>query len=139
LSAQLEKDVADVEERLVAVARLSFKDLTNEMSQSTAKGGRMRVKTGFLRASGKASLTGMPSGPLRGDPEQSYNYDEGAGVDLTVGRFKLGMTLYWGWTAAYAQFREVYDGFMEGAIRHWPRIVAINTDTVRRKFDSAKR
>jgi hypothetical protein len=104
------------------------------MQEPTAKGGNMRVDTGFLRASGQGSLTGMPTGPTRGERTEpdSYTTNEQQTV-VELGKLKLGATFYFGWTAAYAAIREVYDGFMERGLRQWPRIVAINTDIIRER------
>lgn len=95
----------------------------------------MRVDTGFLRASGQASLNGMPSGPSRGERKEpnSYPYNEN-NVEVRLGELKLGAVFYFGWTANYARYRELFDGFLEGALMHWARIVAINTDTIRQRI-----
>lgn len=97
------------------------------------KGGRMRVDTGFLRASGQASLTGMPVGPTRGAKDGSYNYDASV-TEATIGNMELGVTLYWGWTAAYARYREAYDGFMYAALQNWPQTVNRIVEEAKRRF-----
>lgn len=86
------------------------------------KGGRMRVDTGFLRASGQMSFNGMPTGPLRGDPEQRYEWD-GKSFELQLAGLEIGMIVYFGWTAAYAAAREARDGFMAGAAQKWQSFV----------------
>lgn len=138
-SAQLEDIIAATEKRMIAVVRLSLQDVINEAQQSVYKGGRMRVDTGFLRASGQASLTGMPSGPTRGEKKEPGAYDKGddaisATVQTSLQNLEIGNTFYFGWTAEYARYREVFDGFLEGALRHWGRIVAFNTDIVKSRI-----
>lgn len=134
-SAQVEDIVAVSEKRMVALMRQSLQDVINNAQTPVAKGGRMRVDTGFLRASGQASLNGMPTGPTRGerDAPNSYNFDD-RNVEVRLGELKFGATFFFGWTAEYARYRELFDGFLEGALQHWARIVAINTDTIRQRI-----
>lgn len=61
-TAQVEQMIANSKEAMLAVVQGSIRDMTNDMQIPVAKGGRMRVDTGFLRASARASLNGMPSG-----------------------------------------------------------------------------
>jgi len=137
-SADIEDIVTVNEKRMTALMRQSLQDVINNASQSTAKGGRMRVDTGFLRGSGKASLTGMPSGPTRGEKTEPGAYGGAdAALDTSVAsaieNLEMGNTFYFGWTANYAKYREVFDGFLEGALMQWGRIVAFNTDTIRQR------
>lgn len=139
LATDLEAIALVTEKRMTAVMRASLQDLIDNAQTPTAKGGRMRVDTGFLRASGQASLNGMPTGPERGERTERHAYDDGnSGLDqsiiVTLGKLTIGATFYFGWTAAYARYRELYDGFLEGAVQHWPRIVAINTDILRERI-----
>lgn len=120
---------------MIALARQSIQDVIDDAQVPVAKGGRMRVDTGFLRASGQGSLSGMPSGPVRGDNKQpnSYDYDPSVTV-LQLGNFQLGNIFYFGWTANYAQIREVYDGFLAVAVQNWPTYVAKNTEEIRQRI-----
>lgn len=121
-SATVDAWVHETEQRLDAVCRMSVQDVINEAQTPTAKGGKIRVKTGFLRLSGTQSMSGMPSGPTRGEPKKEY-----PAVQVTVTKtFKVGSTLHFGWTANYAKYREAYDGFLESAVQKWPQIVADN-------------
>ena len=132
----IEDIVAVSEKRMVALMRLSLQDVIDNAQQSAYKGGRMRVDTGFLRATGQASLTGMPTGPTRGEKKEPNSYPEPSKIAILgngADGLKLGMTFFFGWTAAYAYYREVYDGFLDGALQHWGRIVAFNTDTIRQR------
>jgi hypothetical protein len=132
LVADLEKIISVCEKRTTAVVRMSVQDVINDAQTPTGKGGRMRVDTGFLRASGQASLTGMPTGPSRGELKEKHAYDDGnrppdPSVELSVNTMQPGDKLYFGWTANYAKYRELYDGFLEGAVMNWPDYVAKNT------------
>jgi len=134
-AAEVDEIVITTEKRMIALMRASLQDVVNEAQLPRAKGGRMRVDTGFLRASGQASLTGMPTGPVRGEltAKNSYATDE-ASVAVQLGKLKFGGIFYFGWTANYARYRELYDGFLEGALQNWARIVAFNTDTIRQRI-----
>jgi hypothetical protein len=137
LAADVEDIVAVLEERMLMLMRQSLQDVINEAQLATKKGGRMRVDTGFLRASGQASLTGMPTGPSRRELTAKNAYNDGVtppNVTVQLGDLKIGATFYFGWTANYAKYRELYDGFLEGALMNWSRIVAFNTDTIRQRI-----
>ena len=147
LAADIEDIVAVSEKRMIALMRQSLQDVINEAQLARGKGGRMRVDTGFLRASGQASLTGMPTGPdMKPDDATKHSIDDGqrpySRINLslinTLGEgndgLKMGATFYFGWTANYAKYRELYDGFLEGALMNWSRIVAFNTDTIRQRI-----
>ena len=133
LTIQVEDFVRVSEARMLAVMRQSIQDAIDNAQVPVAKGGRMRVDTGFLRASGAASLAGMPTGPGRGDRNGNYTYNGEALIGI-LAKMKFGDTLYWGWVANYARYRELYDGFLEASLRNWQRIVAINTDTLRQRI-----
>lgn len=134
-ASQVDEMVINTEAKLTVLARASIQDVINEAQHARAKGGRMRVDTGFLRASGQGSLTGMPTGPVRGDKTapNSYPYNPGT-VTVQLGKLQIGANFYFGWTANYAKYRELYDGFLEAAVRNWPRIVAFHTDAIRERF-----
>lgn len=141
LSATVDAFVAETTLRLRALALQASEDLINEVQTPVAKGGKMRVDTGFLRASGQVSLTGMPSGPSRGEkPSSQTTTVHGESVDLAGGKrkiyewaghdasatlagFAVGQTIYFGWTAHYAKYREAYDGFLISGIQNWQTIV----------------
>lgn len=118
----LDDFATETEERMLFVARTAIQDTVNIAQTPVGKGGAMRVKTGFLRASGKSSLNGMPTGPTRGDPEGTYDYDE-VSIVSDLNTLNIGSTFFFGWTAAYAEYRELYDGFLDGALRQWQQSV----------------
>lgn len=134
LSAAVEDFVKESEARMLAVMRQSLADVVENSQTPTREGGRMRVDTGFLRASGRANLNGWPSGesvrPIGAKPNQfSYN---GEAVTATLLKMKFGDTFHYGWTAEYAPIRELYDGFLEASLQNWSRYVAFATDTLKR-------
>jgi len=117
-----------VQKRYRAVARMSVDDTASLAQRVRRKGGRMRVDTGFLRASIQGNINAMPSGPTTN--ENDAEYAEGVQVDgepLAVTILKwdpLKMdVLYIGWTANYARPREHKDGFLMGAVEVWDRTV----------------
>ncbi len=136
-AADVEDWVKQSKENLTTVVRQSIQDVVNAAQVPVAKGGRMRVKTGFLRASGASSLTGMPTGPVRGDPKGTYDspeeYSTDAKVNVNLGKLKIGNTFYFGWTAEYALPREAYDGFLETALQNWQQYVSSNAEQLKRR------
>jgi len=134
---------ADISARnMLLVAKQSIQDTIDIAQTPVTKGGHMRIRTGFLRASGQASLTGMPSGPTRGSKgaedtfktsgTATYDYEDQTTI-AAIGSAKFGDTIYFGWTAVYAKYREPKDGFLATAIQRWPQTVAKNANEVRRR------
>lgn len=107
---------------MLLVMKQSLINAINEMQTPVAKGGKMRVDTGFLRASGQASLNGMPSGPSRPTKGGVFDY-QGGKTEATIGGMEFGAVLYWAWSANYAAYREAYDGFMYSTLQNWQQIV----------------
>lgn len=128
--------VARSKKGLVAVRNESVKRVIANAQLSDDKGGRMRVDTGFLRSSGQLSLSGMPSGPVRGDADAAPNqYDFNVSpVVLMLAGAGLDDTLFFGWTADYAAYREFHDGFLRLAVQMWPNIVDDVVAEVKRRY-----
>lgn len=117
------------ERRLEAIFKESAQRVIEQAQTPVGEGGKIRIRTGFLRASGQASLTGWPSGPSR--------REEGLGqfdYSITIAGAKLGQTIYFGWTAEYAGFREYEDGFMRSAAQNWGSIVSAVTREAQVRF-----
>lgn len=141
-SAQVSGWVNEVKGASEAVLKQSAQELVNEAQTPRAAGGRMRVDTGFLRASLMASTAAMPTINPNAKPspearKQSRRtgapvYTPVTGEDVTAALIgaKLGDTLYIGYTAAYAAAREygapgqTADVFVRTAAQKWPQIVA---------------
>lgn len=133
LEAQVDKIILNSEKRMTALVRMSVQDVIDEAQRPVAKGGKMRVDTGFLRSTGQLSFTGMPTGPTRGNKDGSYAYNENSHV-VKLGEYRLGMTIFWGWTANYAKYREGYDGFMISATKKWKQFVEKNAAEIMKRI-----
>lgn len=113
-SATISKFVRDNERVLIAVVQDATQSLIVDAQLPVAKGGRMRVDTGFLRLSGQVSLSGLPIGPSR-KGETSSAQD----ANLVIADVKPGDTIWFGWTAEYAIYREAKDAFLGLAVQRW--------------------
>ena len=131
----IDAQILKYEGAALAVVRQSVNDAVDIMQTPVAKGGRMRVKTGFLRRSLVAAIGSWRSGPGRGDPKAAIGqYDNGtkAGSAISptlisaLADLKLGETLNVGWTAVYAAPRDAKDGFVEAGVSQWVSIVRRN-------------
>ena len=120
-SAQVDSFVRETKERMLVMSQYALSDMIEDMQVPTKKGGRMRVKTGFLRASGRGAIGNWPEGngvrPADAQPGQ-YGWD-GQSLNAVLLDMKLGDTFYWGWVANYGAVRELYDGFMEAPLQNW--------------------
>lgn len=93
---------------------------------------RIRVDTGFARASIRASMQSMPridSSAYAPTTGKSVPYDPGD-IILTIANATLGQTIFVGWTANYVKF--INDGtskmaptrFVDLAVMQWPQTVS---------------
>ena len=123
-AAQVDDWVKRSQKRMERVAKTATLAVIEDAQVPVAKGGRMRVDTGFLRASGRVSLDGMPSGPSRNTGEiVAGTGDTSPETILTIGKAQIGDTIWFGWTANYARFREANDGFLGIAVQKWQQLV----------------
>lgn len=107
-----------------AVAQEAAQELVEEVVKPTAKGGRMRVDTGFLRNSLTAALNSIPSGSgVRPDGYKSTSYDI-APLVLVLNKLKAGDRLVLGFVAKYAKHREYRDFFVRSAAQNWQQHVS---------------
>jgi len=138
-TATVKKFIGKSERRLEAITKQSVQDLIEQVQLPTGKGGRMRIDTGFLRASGQASLNGMPTGPSRPVSSEPTFYNDGSGevpdtVVLTIARFKMGGRIWFGWTANYAKHREAHDAFLRLGVQNWQSIVDKNVQLMKQRI-----
>ena len=112
-SAQVDAWIAKSERLSMAVLQQATQAVINDANTPVAKGGRMRVDTGFLRNSLKAKIGSMPSGTAT-----AGNWSD-TEVVLTLTRLQPGQVFYAGWLANYARPREHYDGFLRMATQKW--------------------
>ena len=129
-SAQIEAWARKGRGRMEAIFRESTQRVLEDANEPMADGGRMRIKTGFLRNSLAASLQGMPRGPSRREDGQGRPED----INLIIARAQVGDTIWAGWTAAYAAPREAKDGFLESAAQRWPQTVSAVTAEAKRRL-----
>lgn len=121
-SASVGAFVATSEKRLDAVFKESVQRTIDIAQTPVAKGGKMRVDTGFLRNSGTVSLVGMPSGQRRPLDENDKGTEQDASVEIA--KAGPGATIWFGWSAEYARPREYLDGFLRSAAQRWRATVA---------------
>lgn len=124
-SATVDAWVRETKDVSTYVFRESAQRIVEIAQTPVAKGGRMRVDTGFLRASLHASLSGsVPALLPNPGPDQSHSYDASA-VNLVIANAKIGDTITFAYAANYAIHRELKgDLFVTMAAQQWPRVVA---------------
>ena len=125
-SAQVEDRIATYKKRLEATFKASAQDVAEEMTRPMAKGGRMRVDTGFLRASLMASTAAPPRINPTSRPRDGATYRPDGSVEAVILGANITAPIYLGFTAAYAGVREYKDGFVEGALLNWEATVQRN-------------
>lgn len=121
--AKLEQWANKTEKKLTAVIQNSIEDMVEYANTPVDDGGRMPVKTGFLRQSGAGEVNQIPSGESEKEKGVTYSYKPGLSA---LPRFKLGDTFYYGWCAIYANVQNIRFGFKDLAVQKWPDIVANN-------------
>ncbi|MCX8282479.1 HK97 gp10 family phage protein [Phyllobacterium sp. 0TCS1.6C] len=129
-SAQVAAFAEKIPGAVEAVFKESVQEVVEEMQRPVAQGGRLRVDTGFLRASLMASTAAMPSINSRKSPVDgaSYSYDGGQ-IEAVILGADINDTLFFGYTAAYAGHREygsngqAPDAFVRSAAQRWDTIV----------------
>ncbi len=120
---QVDQFARKAEARFRRISQISVQDTISMAQRTTGDGGRMRVDTGFLRASIQARLNRMPSGPTRGKKKTEYAIGTQVSVTLIKWDPNKSTPLFIGWTAGYARHREAQDGFLRGAVELWDQTV----------------
>jgi len=123
---QIKRLNAKYKKRMRATARTAVQDLRNEIIATRGEGGRLRIDTGFLRASFGWDVGNLPSGPTDNDGRQNFGSDEtltGVPLAVALARWDFNQPLFGGFTANYARIREAKDGFVRGGTEKWDRIV----------------
>lgn len=132
-SAKVGAWVRKSNQRATAVFRESVERLIEQAQTPTSEGGKLRVDTGFLRASFTLSLDGMPFGESRNPGDRAYDYKSDR-VTVTLAGAELGRTIWGGWSANYARPREFHDGFLRSAVMNWQSIVSAVTREAKARF-----
>lgn len=129
-SATVSERVSQYQRRLNATFKSSAQDLVEEVLRPAVEGGRMKIDTGYLRSSLRASTSSMPlinaqSRPPEDAAKNSYEPDSDTIEAIILGA-SINSTLFFGFTASYARPREYQDGFVRTAAQQWQQIVAKN-------------
>ena len=119
------------ESRLQAVRNRAIELLAEEMTRTTANGGRVPFQTGNLARSLLASTQGMP--------KTSDAQFSGSDVGIVTAMLRLDQPLWLGFQSSYARrqnygfvgadalgrvYNQQGNYFVEGAIAEWPNLVA---------------
>lgn len=133
-SAQVDAWVTKSQDRLLRVRNESAQRVIGQAQRTRAEGGNMRVDTGFLRASGQGSTEEMPKIDSTARPTAGGAYDYNVStLALIIAGASLSDTIYWGYTASYAAFREHEDGFVRLAAQNWRSIVQQVAEEARKR------
>lgn len=126
-----------------AAFRLACQKSAEDMLETRAEGGRMRVDTGFLRASGVWTKGGPElNATFNPNPQGGYQFSPDATAHaLFLSNVEAGDVVYFTFTANYAIYREYGangqppDAFREGALMRW----ATHVDEAVREVKAARR
>lgn len=132
-SATVDAWVRETRGRQTAVFRESAQRITEEILTPVARGGHMRVDTGFMRASLTASLEGvLPQFAER--PEEAVKKARGTGapsipfdagpVNLVISNADIGDVITFAFAANYAQHVENRFAPVRLGAQRWPQVVA---------------
>ena len=125
-ASQVGKHIAKYPRLMTEVYRQSAQETIKEAQTPRAKGGNMRVDSGFLINSGIAELNTIPSGESqkpKGYNNPNWNPQP---MILVINKAKLGDRVIFGWLANYSIYREAKDGFLRLAAQNWNSIVQRN-------------
>lgn len=129
-SAQVDSWTRETKGQTVAVFRESAQRVTEVIQTPVAKGGAMRVDTGFLRASLSASIAGdipalrdNPAPRRAGDPDgPKFAYGPGP-VSLVIMGAEIGDRITFAYAANYAAYVENRYAMVRLGAQRWPQIV----------------
>lgn len=122
------------EQRLTAVFRQSAQDVSS-IAQGYLSGGLVKVQTGFLRASVRASKDDMPQINSGAKPAEGQSYSDNFGqIVAVIASAQIGETINVGWTASHAAY--VHYGttkmpprpWVALSAEQWPTVVAKNIE-----------
>lgn len=127
----LDKIIVDTREKFMAVIKESIQDLVDEANIPVDSGGKMPVKTGFLRSSGVGAINQMPEGEIRGERNETYQSDPSGAVKAILPKLKDGDTFIFGYSAIYAQAMNEKYGFLDSACQKWSDYVRKNIERLK--------
>lgn len=115
------------ERQMTYVAKDATQSVVQDMQTERNQGGRLPVRTGFLRSSIAAAIGTLPSGPTKGDPNKRY---PAGSIGAQLIRWSPATeTLYAGYSSSYARRMEYRYGFLRSATQRWDSFV--NESTLR--------
>lgn len=106
--------------RLETVAKIATQSVAENANLHTGKGGRMRIDTGFLRDSIAGKQGSMPTGVSNRATEQN---GDASAIETEIARWDVSKPFFVGWSASYARYREMRDGFLTVEIQNWQKHV----------------
>ena len=106
--------------RLETVAKTATQAVAENANLHTGRGGRMRIDTGFLRNSIAGKQGSMPSGVSDRATEQK---GDASAIETEIARWDVSKPFFVGWSASYARYREMRDGFLTVEIQNWQKHV----------------
>lgn len=109
------------ERQMTYVAKDATQSVVMEAQRERNQGGRLPVRTGFLRSSIAAAIGTLPAGPIKGDPNRRYPAGS-IGAQLVRWRPE-DAPFYVGWSAIYARKMEYRYGFLRSATQRWDTFV----------------
>ena len=112
-----------------AVFKQSAQDLGTAVNTPKAKGGRLPVATGFLRANFGAQVNGTP----KGSGTDTFNPQA---LIVAIQRAVLGDEITFGYAANYAKKQEAVNGFIRLNVQEWPQVVSKAVKKVKRDYKS---
>jgi hypothetical protein len=122
-SAQVADWVAKTKALQLAIFRESAQRIVNIAQEPVAAGGNMPVQTGYLRATGRASIGEANwSVTYKPDGQEKFGYSEAQAV-LTIAKASLDDVIFFVWTANYAPYVEAKRGFVRLAAQQWQSVV----------------
>ena len=125
-TADINKFISESNDRIEAVFKQSAQEIIREAQTDYNKGGNTPIDTSFLINSGQAAIGNLPIGPDE-PPEDFTPRDWNPGeTATTINRWRVGETLYFGWTANYAKPMENRFKFMRKAAQNWQTVVNKN-------------
>lgn len=86
-----------------------------------------------------ASTSQMPSINSMSRPASDAadeSYPEDASVNLVIAGADIGQTIYLGFTASYARFREYEDGFVRLTAQRWQQVVDESAALIKSRVDA---
>src|SRR5690554_3505813 len=92
------------ERQMTYVAKDATQSVVAAAQLERNQGGRLPVRTGFLRSSIAAALGTIPSGPAKGDPNKRY--PAGTIGEQLIRWDPAQENIYVGWSAVYARKME---------------------------------